>query len=76
MVIKRSPRSENQLISQISDALKVVSVAVMFIVATVGEWTDGWMDGRTDGAIVIGTARVFGRPKMHYHCVCPHVTPR
>ena len=27
------------------------------------EWVDGWMDGRTDGANLVGTARVFGRPK-------------
>jgi hypothetical protein len=57
--LKDPPRGENQLSSQISDALRLVSVAVMFFVATVDER----MDGRTDGANLIGTARVFGRPK-------------
>jgi len=35
--LKDPPWGENQLNSQISDALRVVSVAVMFFVATVDE---------------------------------------
>jgi hypothetical protein len=72
---KDPPRGENQLSSQVSDALRVVSVAVKFFVATVDEWVGGRMDGQPDGASLICTARFFRRPKMPYH-VCPHATPR
>jgi len=74
--LKDPPQGENQLSSQMSDALRVVSVAAMFFVATVDEWVGGRMDGRTDGASLIGTARVFGRPKLHYQYVRPPATPR
>jgi len=45
--LRPPPRGENQLSSQISDALRVISVAVMFFVATVDELV-GWTDGSTD----------------------------
>ena len=46
--LKDPPRGENQLSSQISYALRVVSVAVIFFVAAVDEWVGGWMDGLTE----------------------------
>ena len=35
--LKDPPRGENQFSSQISDVLRIVSMAVTFFVATVGE---------------------------------------